>query len=209
MERKKFKENLIFDMGNVLIGYRWKEMLTEDFGLSGTEAEEIGRQLFEDPIWDDFDGGHKEIDRVIEHYCDLYPEKSDVIKRFFYEGERMKVDRPRVWELVMKLKEQGHRIYVLSNYSEFLFKKHTEAVPFMDRLDGMVVSYEVRCLKPDPAIFRALIDKYDLDPKKCVFFDDLIRNVEAARSLGMEAVHVTDEEMLISYLAKGRVKREE
>ena len=43
--------NLIFDVGNVLIGYRWFEMLTEDFGLSSEEANRIGNEMFENDLW--------------------------------------------------------------------------------------------------------------------------------------------------------------
>lgn len=42
--------NLIFDVGNVLIGYRWFEMLTEDFGLSSEEANRIGNEMFENDL---------------------------------------------------------------------------------------------------------------------------------------------------------------
>jgi putative hydrolase of the HAD superfamily len=41
--------NLIFDVGGVLIGYRWKEMFTDDFGLSDEKAETLGSMLFNDP----------------------------------------------------------------------------------------------------------------------------------------------------------------
>ncbi|MCR5602990.1 MAG: hypothetical protein K6G27_04725 [Lachnospiraceae bacterium] len=41
-------KNLIFDMGDVLIGYRWKEMLTEDFGVPEERAYPIGKALFDD-----------------------------------------------------------------------------------------------------------------------------------------------------------------
>ena len=51
------KKNLIFDVGGVLIGYRWKEMFTDDFGLSDKEAEDLGHKIFDDPIWPDFDRG--------------------------------------------------------------------------------------------------------------------------------------------------------
>ncbi len=72
--------NLIFDVGSVLIGYRWKEMLTNDFGIEDSHAEEIGNRVFEDPIWEDFDRGSVDTDELIDHYCDLYPEDSATIK---------------------------------------------------------------------------------------------------------------------------------
>ena len=61
------KKNLIFDVGGVLIGYRWKEMLMDDFGLSDEKAEEMGHKIFEDPIWRDFDRGRVHIDDLVDH----------------------------------------------------------------------------------------------------------------------------------------------
>ena len=43
--------NLIFDVGNVLLGYRWYEMLTQDYGLSHEEANRIGNEIFETDLW--------------------------------------------------------------------------------------------------------------------------------------------------------------
>lgn len=195
-------KNLIFDMGDVLIGYRWKEMLTEDFGVAEERAYPIGKALFEDPIWREFDAGLQPMEAVLEHYCTLFPEDAKVISRMFYEGERMPVKRERVWEMVAKLKDKGYRLYVLSNYSEYLFNKHTRDVPVIPLMDGMVISYQVHSIKPDHAIYRHILDKYDLKPEESIFFDDRAENVEAAREFGMEAVQITSEDMLLETLSK-------
>ncbi|MCR5507277.1 MAG: HAD family phosphatase [Lachnospiraceae bacterium] len=193
-------KNLIFDMGGVLIGYRWKEMLTEDFGVEEDRAFPIGEMLFEDPIWRKFDAGLEPMETVLEHYVELYPEDATVIRRMFYEGERMSVKRERVWDRVRELKNSGYKIYVLSNYSEYLFKKHTKDVTILPIMDGIVVSYVTHSIKPDHAIYRYLLDKYGLKAEECRFFDDNEDNVNAAKELGMEAVLITSEEMLLKEL---------
>ena len=200
MERHNMIKNLIFDMGDVLIGYRWKEMLTEDFGVPEERAYPIGKALFEDPVWREFDAGLKPMEAVLEHYSALYPEDAKIISRMFYEGERMPVKRERVWKKVAELKDKGYRLYVLSNYSEYLFNKHTRDIPVISLMDGMVISYEVHSIKPDHAIYRHILDKYDLKPEESIFFDDRKENVEAARELSMDAVQITSEDMLLEIL---------
>ena len=195
-------KNLIFDVGSVLIGYRWKEMLTNDFGIEDSHAEEIGHRMFEDPIWEDFDRGSVDTDELIDHYCGLYPEDSATIKRMILEGERMMVRRDTLWKRIEELKESGFKIFILSNYSEFLFEKHTEPIPFMDKLDGMVVSYEVHMLKPEPGIYEHILKKYSLVPEDCLFFDDRQENVDAAIKMGIQSVQVTSEETLVKELEK-------
>ena len=196
------KKNLIFDVGDVLIGYRWKEMLTDDFGLSVEKAEQMGGRVYEDPMWDDFDRGIIPIDELVDHYCELYPEDAGLIRRLFYDNDLMTVNRERVWERLKELKEKGYKIYILSNYSEYLFKYHTDHLPFRKILDGGVVSYQVRMIKPEPEIYTYLIEKYDLDPGECIFYDDRPENVKGAESVGIESHIVTSEEALLKYLEK-------
>lgn len=193
-------KNLIFDVGGVLIGYRWKEMLMDDFGLSDEKAEEIGHKIFEDPIWRDFDRGSVHIDKLVEHYCDLHPEDIDIIRRFFYGNDKMATEREAVWEKMTELKEKGYNIYILSNYSEYLFKKHTDPLPFRKIIDGGIVSYQMGAIKPEVKIYTHLIKKYELDPRECIFFDDIEANVEAARSVGIMSRLITSEEDLLSEL---------
>ncbi|MCR4807065.1 MAG: HAD family phosphatase [Lachnospiraceae bacterium] len=189
-------------MGDVLIGYRWKEMLTEDFGVPEERVFPIGKALFEDPIWRDFDAGLQPMEVVLKHYSDLYPEDAPVIRRMFYEGELMSVRRERVWKKVEELKAAGYRMYVLSNYSEYLYNKHTGEVPVLPLMDGIVISYQVHAIKPDHEIYRHLLDKYGLKPEESLFFDDREDNVKAATELGIAAVQITSEDMLLEELSR-------
>ena len=91
-------KNLIFDVGGVLIGYRWKEMLMDDFGLSDEEAEKMGHMIFEDPIWREFDRGCVDIDSLVKHYISLHPDLAEDLKRFFYGDDKMATEREAVWE---------------------------------------------------------------------------------------------------------------
>ena len=195
-------KNLIFDVGGVLIGYRWKEMFMDDFGLSDEGAEELGRRIFDDPIWPDFDRGFVAVDDLVNHYCARYPDSEYYIKRLFYENDKMATEREAVWRKMAELKDRGYNIYILSNYSEYLFKKHTGHLPFRELLDGGIVSYEVGAIKPEPVIYEKLLDKYALDPSTCIFFDDIERNVEAARALGIKSHIVISEEDLLDKLGQ-------
>lgn len=190
-------KNIIFDVGDVLLSYRWKYMLM-DYGLTETEAVRIGTEMFDDPegLWGLLDLGTVPQQEIIERYCRKYPADEKVIRWFIGHGEYMPVARPAVWELVHKLKIQGYGIYLLSNYSEELFKKHTEYADFMNDIDGLIVSYMVHKAKPDPAIYAALCEKYELNPSECLFFDDRLENVQAAISYGMQAKQVLSKEGL-------------
>lgn len=192
-------KNIIFDVGEVLMGYRWHDMLL-DSGMTDAEANEIGPQLFSDSLWKGMDEGTISIPEAIEGFGKKFPNQADSIKWFISHGEYMNVPRPDVWKLVRQLKEKGYGIYLLSNYSEELFTKHTANADFMNVIDGRIVSYEVQLLKPDKKIYQALLNKYSLKANECIFFDDKIENVEAAIKEGIEAKQVSSKDHLIELL---------
>lgn len=197
---KKIK-NIIFDVGDVLLEYRWKDMLM-DYGLSKEEAVKVGNLMFDNKLWSVLDLGTMSDEEVISEYARLYPEYATVMEWFIKNGEYMHVARPKVWERVHKLKTMGYGIYILSNYSRNLFEKHTKGASFLEDADGMVVSYQIHIAKPDKKIYEYLLNKYNLIAQECIFFDDRPDNTKAARQMGIEAVTVTGQDFLISELDK-------
>ena len=191
--------NLIFDVGNVLFEYRWIEAL-EDTGLSRQEAFETGTAMLQDDLWVRHDAATISTEDMISEFGKRYPKIAKNIEEFVLHGERMHIPRPEVWDKVHRLKLAGYRIYLLSNYSEYLFKMHTDGAPFMDDLDGRLVSYEVHQVKPNADIYETLLERYDLKPEECIFFDDRKENIDTAESLGIKSVTVESREHINSVL---------
>lgn len=196
-------KNVIFDVGDVLIEYRWKQMLM-DYGLSEEEAIRVGGELFENPeqLWSEFDKGLYTQEEIICAYEKRYPRDAKAIRYFISHGEYMHVPRPKIWELLHQLKEAGAKVYLLSNYPEELFHKHLQYADFMNDIDGKMVSYMIKKAKPDEAIYYALCDNYGLKMEECIFFDDREENIATAKRLGMSGKKVTSKEMLQEELIK-------
>ncbi|MCI5821554.1 MAG: HAD family phosphatase [Lachnospiraceae bacterium] len=192
-------KNIIFDVGGVLLDYRWKEML-RDYGLSEEEALYLGGQLFEDPLWAKLDLANVPDEEIVREFQHKVPKYKDVIEWFITHGEFMHVARPQVWERVHRLKEMGYHLYLLSNYSENLFTKHTKDASFMEDIDGKVVSYMIHQTKPSKEIYAYLLNKYELNPKESIFFDDRRENTEAAEKMGIKSYTVTSEKYLLEQL---------
>lgn len=91
---------------------------------------------------------------------------------------------------VRKCKKQGNKLFVLSNFNkesfELLRKQNKE---FFDLFDGMIISGDIGLAKPDPAIFNCLLEKYELDPKDCIFLDDQKENLQTAEKMGIRGLH--------------------
>ncbi len=189
-------KNIIFDVGEVLLGYRWKEMLM-DYGLKESEAIRVGNLIFNDNLWTQLDMQSEPTESIIKKYELKYPDEAVVIRWFIEHGELMQVKRYDVWDKVHTLKQAGYKIYLLSNYSKDLFEKHTKDAVFLNDIDGMVVSYQIHKIKPDPDIYRYLLQKYSLKAEECIFFDDRNDNTVAAQKLGIQAVTVESKDVLM------------
>lgn len=61
-------------------------------------------------------------------------------------------------------------------------------IPFADRLDPIILSYEIGCLKPERAVFDALSERSGVPGERILFIDDLEENVEGARAAGLRAI---------------------
>ena len=203
-------KNLVFDLGDVLIQFRWRDFL-RNLGVKEEDVERVGAEMFDDPkhLWHEFDLGNLSAQQAAKELGEEYPEDAEVISWFILHGEYMPLPRLRVWEMVHLLKLQGYRIYVLSNYPEELFHKHTQYADFMQDLDGRVISYEVHMGKPELPIYRELLARYQLIPQECLFFDDRKENILGARACGMYGRQVFSQEGLLEDLGKihqGRVE---
>ena len=192
-------KNLIFDVGNVLIEYRWHQMLL-DYGLTKEEAAVAGPLFFDHETWKELDLGNMPVEDVICLYEKQLPQYAGLIRWFLTHLELMPIPRPDVWEKVHALKEKGYKIYLLSNYNEDFFRVHTQGASFLKDIDGKVVSYEIHKIKPYPEIYQYLLDKYSLKPEESVFFDDRPENTQTAKELGMKTYTITSKEYLLGVL---------
>lgn len=95
-------------------------------------------------------------------------------------------------EVLADLRRAGRvRLLALTNWSAETFALARPTFPFLDWFEGIVVSGEERVIKPDPAIFRILVERHDVDPAVTVYVDDVALNVQAAAELGFDAIAFT------------------
>ena len=90
--------------------------------------------------------------------------------------------------LLKEVKNRGYRVLALTNWSAETFPIALAKYDFLQLFEGIVVSGEVKTIKPDVRIFKILLDKYSIKAEESVFIDDNKENVEAAASLGFNAI---------------------
>jgi 2-haloacid dehalogenase len=99
---------------------------------------------------------------------------------------------PATEAVLAELDGAGRPLYAITNWPADTFPPPPDRFGFIDRFRDVVVSGAVRLMKPDPAIFRLALDRFGLRAAAAVFIDDNPPNVEAARALGLHALHFRD-----------------
>ena len=180
-------KTVIFDIGRVLIGFEWKDYVHRLFGNPEVEAR-VTDATFGSGIWNEMDRGIWSEEEVLARFIARAPEREKEIRAAFDRvgccTERKEYAIP--W--IENLKARGYRVLILSNYSEHVRKRSTHTLDFLPHLDGGVFSYQVHRIKPEPEIYRILLEKYELKAEECVFVDDNGKNIQAARELGFRTV---------------------
>lgn len=185
-------KSIIFDIGGVLVDFDPKAYLVDR--LCNAEMEEKVYDLtFGSEEWQLLDAGklsrYDGNQRMLEH---AHAEGC----AFEVQGvldDWMHILRPRrrMQELVQKLKAHGYCVYYLSNIPEdvldLLMNRDMKGL-----FDGGVASCEVHINKPDPRIYKALLEKYHLKAQESVFIDDRLDNVQAAFRLGFAGIQMKE-----------------
>lgn len=184
---------VIFDIGNVLADFSW-EPFYRSFGFSEQIFERLSKATVKSPQWNELDRGAWTTEEILQSFIQNDPGIEQEIRHVFHNVGAMVTRREYAIKWVRHLKEQGYRVLYLSNFGEITRAHCQDALSFMPYMDGGIMSYEVKLIKPEAAIYQALVDKYDLIPEECVFIDDLDSNIRAAQALGFHTVHATSHE---------------
>ena len=100
-------------------------------------------------------------------------------------------------ELMRELREGGYRMAILTNNVREWEPLWRSKLPVDEIFEVIVDSAWVGMRKPDPAIYTLTAEQLELAPEVCLFVDDNELNVQAARELGMHAVHFRSNEQAI------------
>lgn len=190
---------LIFDIGNVLAGYTWRKHF-ESFGYDDEMIERIARATVKHPLWNEIDRGAMKEEDIIQGFVDSDPGIEQDIRRVLKNVSTIitRYDYAIPW--IQDLKKKGYRTLYLSNFSPKAETDCAHALDFIPYMDGGILSYQEKIIKPMPEIYQLLIDRYNLVPEECVFMDDTVANLTGAEKFGIHTIHFTDRETAIEKL---------
>ena len=187
---------VVFDIGQVLIEWDPRHLYRDLF----EGYEDLMEHFLETvctPAWNLEQDRGRPWDAAVATLTADHPDCAELIRAYHERWEEMVPGpMPGTPEILLALKERGTPLYSITNFSAEKFALTRRRFDFLNVFDGIVVSGEERLVKPDPAIFRLLLDRYGLAAADCVFIDDSAANVEVARRVGMVAHHFTGADRL-------------
>ena len=193
--------NIVFDLGNVLISFRPSEYLEKN-NYPPAIRNVILRDIFGSREWLLIDNGNITTEDAIDIISRNSSLKREEIASVFKKRTDIMFPLESNVRLLPELKKRGFKLYYLSNFPSDIFDEIKDSNPFFRNFDGGLISAEVKHSKPDIRFYRILFEKYGIVPEESLYIDDNESNVLAAKSLGMQVIHLSETESLKEKLSK-------
>ena len=185
-------DTIIYDLGGVLID--WNPM----YVYENYFEKESDRNFFFENVctseWNEEQDAGRSIAEANELLIAQYPDWEQAIRDFYGRWtEMIKGPIQESVDLLASIKATGnYRLYALTNWSAETFPYAIKHFEFLSWFEGILVSGEEKTRKPYKEFYLKLLEKYDIRMEKAVFIDDNLRNIEAARQIGIKSIHFTN-----------------
>ena len=181
---------VIFDIGNVLIGWQPERFYDARIGRGAREALFSAVDLH--AMNDRIDAGEG-FAKVVADTQAAHPDHAEPIGWWqSHWSDLAGPEVPGTAELLDRLKARGVPVHALSNISREAFEMAGRDYPALSRFDRAFVSGDMRLIKPDSAIYRAVEEALGILPERLLFIDDRAENVKAAAARGWQVHHFTE-----------------
>lgn len=193
-------KSVVFDLGNVMMDYDPARFMFE----LGIPQELIPRLLeitANRPEWDEYDRGALTVDDIRELALRDEPGLRREILHYLKHWSEPFTALTENVETFYRIKEAGIKTYILSNWMPDSYEYVLKHFSFLHDFDGGVISYECLLIKPDPAIYRLLLEKYpEIDPAHTLYIDDMSRNCKAGEAVGFITLNLPTNGPIADYI---------
>lgn len=184
---------IVFDIGDVLTGFRVEDVYNHNENIPHDLVGTVIK-FMNNVVWDvkqrNVNFAFWDLNTMKAHLLEVMPNKikpyvdeilkatADVVYKYHYTDE-----------LLGALRSKGFKIYYLSNWDRWNYEtRYATLDNITKQMDGGVFSFQVHNEKPSLSIYRTFLDKFNLEPDQCLFFDDKKENIEAAELVGMHGM---------------------
>lgn len=183
-------KNIIFDFGGVVMDWDPRYFFREYF--NDDEKMEWFLANITTNDWNVEQDRGRSLEEGTNLLVAQHPEWEKEIRAYYGNWPKMlRSDIPENVAVLRKLSKTDHDLYGLTNWSGETFPYALDNYDFFQLFEGkIVVSGDEKLIKPDPEIWKVLLDRYQLNAEESVFIDDNAKNIETAIEMGFKTVHI-------------------
>lgn len=181
-------KTVIFDLGGVLFDWNPRHLYRKIFD----DAEEMEYFLREvcSPDWNVQQDAGRPWEEAINLLIPQFPKYEAQIRAYRARWPEMLVGTiDATLEIFHRIKKTDYGLFALTNWASDTFQWTKAHHPFLNEFEGILVSGDEKMKKPERRIYELTLERFGLVAEECVFIDDSLKNVEAARVVGIHAIH--------------------
>lgn len=196
-------KNVVFDFGGVLIDWNPEYVFLKEFRGDRNQMNWFFENICTSE-WNEQQDAGCNIAQATEERVTMFPEYESLIRMYYGRWEEMLgYEITGTVALLEKLHNKNDiALYGLTNWSHETFPVALERFDFLQYFQDIVVSGTEKLIKPDPLIYKRLLDRNGLKAEECVFIDDKEINVLAAQKLNILGIRFDDASQLELELTK-------
>jgi 2-haloacid dehalogenase len=187
---------IIFDLGGVLIDWNPRYLYRKIFDQEA-EMEHFLSEVCS-PAWNHEQDAGRPLEEATALLLAQFPQYEREIRAFYGRWEEMLggavADSVKLQQRI--LRDDRFRVFALTNWSHQTFPIARRLYPFLADFEDILVSGEEKLAKPDPQIYEVALARFQAKPEHSLFIDDSLKNIEAARALGIQSLHFQDPDQL-------------
>ena len=200
-------KTIIFDLGGVLIDWNPEYLYLDIF-----EGDRVKMNAFFEQVctmdWNENQDAGYPLSKATEDRIALFPEYETLIKIYYGRWEEMLGEAITGSVQILKklINDRKFRVVALTNWSAETFPVALKRFDFLHWFEGIVVSGTEKTRKPYPEIYQITLDRFNIAPSETLFIDDNLRNIKGAEAIGINGIHFSTPEKLITDLNNFKIK---
>jgi 2-haloacid dehalogenase len=182
---------VVFDLGGVLIDWNPRHLYRKLF-----DGDDAAMEHFLSTVctqaWNERQDAGRSFAEAAALLGAEHPDKTALIEAYGARFDEMMAGPIHgTVEILSELRARDLPLYALSNWSAETYPLAQRRFEFLAWFRGVVISGHERLIKPDPRIFRLLLERFAIAAERAVYIDDNPRNATAASALGIRGIHFT------------------
>ncbi len=195
-------KTIFFDIGGVLIDIH-PERTYQYLSDSADVEVSMVKESFPWDAHDQYERGIMNNEDWFITYKESLPQPCCLKRSDFWNAWKLLLGEEKNTVNILEALNKQYSIWLLSNTNPKHIQDEIEKrYLFPSLVNGAVYSFDVGVRKPEKEIYEIAMQRANANPQECLFIDDLLENIQAAKQIGIEGIHFISSEQLKQELVR-------